>query len=104
MRSEVELDSVLVYATSEADVARLRDAGGEVWQWGGHAANGRGASLWHAALIRLPADVAVRLGLITLGGELQRERQERPHGPRRGRTARPSAITAHTRTSVQATY
>ncbi len=103
MRNGVELDSILVYATTEADVAKLRAAGGEVWQWGGHAANGRGASLWNAALIRLPADVAVRLGLITLGEELQRGRRERPHGPRRGRTARPSAITAHTRTPVQAT-
>ena len=69
----MQLDTVTIRCTAFADMRRLRRAGGAIWE----GRQGRSA-YW---LVRLPAVVALRMGLIGLGAELPEvtARPEREH-------------------------
>lgn len=74
----------MVWASSPADVRRLKRAGGEVWQEYFQGVAGGGAR-WRRSLVKVPVAAAIRLQLVTPGAEL-RERAdvvEAPQGKRR---------------------
>lgn len=61
----MQVDSIIVCATSEYEVRRLLKEGGEVWQ---HIGSREGGKLrWQHSLVKLPVGTALRLGLITSG-------------------------------------
>ena len=62
----MELESILIRATSPADVRRLVRAGGEVWQEH-YQGMSSGRAHWRSSLVKVPAAVAIQLQLVTLG-------------------------------------
>jgi hypothetical protein len=64
----MELDSLLLRVDTSAHAERLTAAGGDVLDWRGVVPSATGGEVtWREVLIRVPAAVALRLGLITLG-------------------------------------
>ncbi|HLG78135.1 MAG TPA: hypothetical protein VKX46_17090 [Ktedonobacteraceae bacterium] len=62
----MQIDSIIVCATSEYEVKRLLKEGGEVWQHVGQRAQGQKLR-WQHSLIKIPVTTALRLGLIISG-------------------------------------
>ncbi len=68
----LQLDSILIRSNELAEAERLTSAGGDVLDWRGVVPSHEGGEVtWREALVRLPADTAVRLGLIMLGEGLR---------------------------------
>ena len=66
----MQLNSIIVRASSPADVRRLRHSGGEVWQEY-YQGMPTGDTRWRSALVKVPADAAIRLRLVTLGTDVE---------------------------------
>ncbi|HEY1387190.1 MAG TPA: hypothetical protein VGF38_01500 [Ktedonobacterales bacterium] len=63
----MQLDTITIHCTNDADMRRLRHAGGAVWESCEHEAGRSRRLFWR---VRLPAVTVIRMGLIALGSEL----------------------------------
>jgi hypothetical protein len=101
----MQLDSVLIRVDAPADADRLWGAGATVIDWRGVVPSHDGGEVtWREATVRVPADVALRLGLIAVGEGLTELRNSADAGkpqvtaPTLVTTTRNSApIVAHKR-------